>query len=585
MEPFPRATNPSLTKFYKLHDLVGEIAQLSSGMPWRPPDTQQPGSPTLPSVESTLASHPELADDLFPYDEHDELIEDTLVKACQQSDPAARLLVWTALLLADARLREVVSEHLTQPSGRLDPAHFSAASLRPAMQSALGGGDPDKASSNTLRWMEQVGIAQGRRHGSTIVALDTEKPTAFAVPAVIELITERAAHRAGFIAAPDAQARAGLALALRANHWLNLTADEFRAAAEPAPPPSAVQARPALPQELVQLDSELRRKKQAVLQGPPGVGKTHLLRGYLDWFAAPSQTAARLTTIAASVPANERTPKRIAQAVRAAGLPGIWEIVQFHPSYSYERFVRGLQPVPVPGGVTFKPVDRTIALIAAVARELGPHGDYEALLLIDEINRGDTAKLFGELLYALEYRGEPVSTPYEIDGDASLVVPSNLLLLGTMNTADQSIAMVDKALRRRFAWVSLRPDPTVIDAIPGYAGDADRAAARRLFDRVAALFAGGGPELERLQVGHSYFLPAASAAANVQESINTLAAQFAFDAWPLLEEYEAEGLLDPGALDALLAELGWSGSARPDDQRQLAAAIASWMSPSPPTTV
>ena len=577
MEPFPPAHDPSLTKFYKLHDLVGEIAQLSPGMPWR--------STSGPSVESTLATHPELADDLFLYDGSKRLVDDALLRACRHGDPSARLLVWTALLLADSRLRRVVAEHLTQPSGRLDPARFSAASLRPAMRAALNGGEPSKASSNTLSWMEQVGLARGRRQGPTVVGLDAEGPTAFAVPAVIELIAERAAH-AGFVTHGDPQVRASLALALRANHWLNLTADELRAAAVPAPAPVPIQARPPAPAEVARLDAELRRKGQAVLQGPPGVGKTFRLRRYLDWFAAPGQAGARLTTIAASVPGNERTPQRIAQAVRAAGLPGIWEIVQFHPSYSYERFVRGLQAVPVPGGVTFEAADRTMAFIAAVARELEPHGDYEALLLVDEINRGDTAKLFGELLYALEYRGEPVTTPYAIDGDASLVLPNNLLLLGTMNTADQSIAMVDKALRRRFAWITLRPDPAVIDAAPGWVGTDDRAAARRLFELVAALFSGGGPELERLQVGHSYFLPAAPAPApaSAQDSIDALAEQFAHDAWPLLEEYEAEGLLDPGAVDGLLSALGWTGTVRPADQHAFASTVAAWMSSPPATT-
>jgi len=83
-------------------------------------------------------------------------------------------------------------------------------------------------------------------------------------------------------------------------------------------------------------------------------------------------------------------------------------------------------------------------------------------LLVDEINRGDTAKIFGELLYALEYRDEPVTTPYAIGGDPTLTVPRNLLVLGSMNTADQSIAMVDKALRRRFAWLTLRPERSVV---------------------------------------------------------------------------------------------------------------------------
>ena len=75
--------------------------------------------------------------------------------------------------------------------------------------------------------------------------------------------------------------------------------------------------------------------------------------------------------------------------------------------------------------------------------------------MLDEINRGDIPNIFGELLYALEYRGEAVATPYSVDGDASLTVPTNLRLLGTMNTADRSIAVIDYALRGRSGFVFL----------------------------------------------------------------------------------------------------------------------------------
>ena len=88
--------------------------------------------------------------------------------------------------------------------------------------------------------------------------------------------------------------------------------------------------------------------------------------------------------------------------------------------------------------------------------------------MIDEINRGDISKIFGELIFALEYRKYPVSTPYEVDGDTTLALPENLLIIGTMNTADRSIALVDYALRRRFVFLDVRPDRSVIEESSGF---------------------------------------------------------------------------------------------------------------------
>ena len=101
--------------------------------------------------------------------------------------------------------------------------------------------------------------------------------------------------------------------------------------------------------------------------------------------------------------------------------------------------------------------------MAAVARSLKEKGsEVRALLVIDEINRGDISKIFGELIYALEYRDQPVASPYSVDGNSEIVIPSNLHFIGTMNTADRSIALVDYALRRRFVFLDVQPDREVI---------------------------------------------------------------------------------------------------------------------------
>jgi len=156
--------------------------------------------------------------------------------------------------------------------------------------------------------------------------------------------------------------------------------------------------------------------RQLIFQGPPGTGKTFLAR-------------------------------RLAEAV--AGNIDRVALVQFHPSYAYEDFVEGYRPTPS-GAFALRdgPVKRLAARAAA-------DPDHLFVLLIDEINRGNLAKVFGELYYLLEYRDESITLQYS---ETPFRLPRNLLIIGTMNTADRSIALLDMALRRRFRFVDLVPD-------------------------------------------------------------------------------------------------------------------------------
>lgn len=124
--------------------------------------------------------------------------------------------------------------------------------------------------------------------------------------------------------------------------------------------------------------------------------------------------------------------------------------MQFHPGYSYEDFFEGYRPDPG-GGFTLKPgpLRKTIDQ----ARE-DPSSPY--FLIIDEINRGNVAKIFGELYFLLEYRDQTVEPLYSTD-EGGLSLPRNVFVIGTMNTADRSIALVDAAMRRRFSFVPLHP--------------------------------------------------------------------------------------------------------------------------------
>ena len=172
--------------------------------------------------------------------------------------------------------------------------------------------------------------------------------------------------------------------------------------------------------ELQKIVDGLKDKRQAIFQGPPGTGKTYVA-------------------------------KRIAEWCREHG--GDFQIVQFHPSYSYEDFVEGFRPTLTDGGQAgFK---LTKGPLRRIAEKAESNPDATFILVIDEINRGNVAKVLGELYFLLEYRDEKVGLQYS---NEQFSLPRNLWFIGTMNTTDRSIALVDAALRRRFYFFGFFPD-------------------------------------------------------------------------------------------------------------------------------
>ena len=171
--------------------------------------------------------------------------------------------------------------------------------------------------------------------------------------------------------------------------------------------------------------SLLKRKKNIILQGPPGVGKTFIAR---------------------------KLAYEIMQEVKDTSI----EMVQFHQSYSYEDFIQGLRPTQK-GGFDIKE-----GIFYTFCRRALAHPEKPFFFIIDEINRGNLSKIFGELMMLIEAdkRAEKyaLKLTYSEDEEDQFYVPENLYIIGTMNTADRSLAIVDYALRRRFAFVSLQPD-------------------------------------------------------------------------------------------------------------------------------
>lgn len=219
----------------------------------------------------------------------------------------------------------------------------------------------------------------------------------------------------------------------------------------------------------------LRLKKQLVLQGVPGTGKTHVAR-----------CLARLLT---------------------HDQPGNMRLVQFHPAYSYEEFVEGIRVRSIQtdgrSEVTYPVED---GVLCAFAEQAAARPSEAHVLVVDELNRGNLPRIFGELLYLLEYRNQAVTLPYS---KRSFRLPDNLFLVATMNPLDRSAMPLDQALRRRFSFVDMPADAAVLarwleEHPPADTDETFGPRIVRLFEELNRRLARDlGPEK---QVGHSFLM-------------------------------------------------------------------------------
>lgn len=248
-----------------------------------------------------------------------------------------------------------------------------------------------------------------------------------------------------------------------------------------------------------------------IFYGPPGTGKTF-------------STAQRAVEICLGQPASD--PSAVRASYEQLVRDGRIGFVTFHQSFSYEDFVEGLRPKPMTSGAgfTLEPEAGVLKVMAERAsKQTGNH-----VLIIDEINRANISKVLGELITLLEAdkrRGAPaaitVTLPYS---KTAFSLPANLYILGTMNTADRSISLLDTALRRRFVFEELPPSPTQLAGIELDDSALDLAAILENLNLRLVYFLG-----EDAQIGHAWFMGAKTKA--------DLDRIMAFKVIPLLREY------------------------------------------------
>ena len=266
----------------------------------------------------------------------------------------------------------------------------------------------------------------------------------------------------------------------------------------------------------------LKNKKQIILQGSPGTGKTY----------SSSEIAVKL--IDENAPSDRaELMKRYKELVNKEQI----FFTTFHQSMDYEEFVEGIKPKTENGNITYELEDGVFKKACKSAESKS----NKVVLIIDEINRGNISKIFGELITLLETdkrKGKEneieAILPYSKE---KFSVPDNLYIIGTMNTADRSIGYVDYALRRRFAFITIKAD---ISAIEKYYNDNKNSDCKdnaiSLFEKIEKLIKENINkefEADDIMIGHSYFM-----AQNLEELQNKLD----YEIKPLLLEYLKDGI-------------------------------------------
>ncbi|UCC53156.1 MAG: AAA family ATPase, partial [Anaerolineaceae bacterium] len=225
--------------------------------------------------------------------------------------------------------------------------------------------------------------------------------------------------------------------------------------------------------------------------------------------------------------------------VASAATGSLVRVCTFHPAYGYEDFIEGYRPETTTGEqLTF---ERREGIFKSLCEDARTHSEQNYYLIIDEINRGDIPRIFGELLTVVERdkRGQPILLP--LSGE-TFSVPENVYIIGTMNTADRSIALLDTALRRRFGFIELMPDSAVLSsAVVGNTIPLGK----WLNELNSSILIHIGRDARNLQIGHAYLLERGRPVTDMDRFVRILQD----DIVPLLQEYCYE---DYAALSSIL---------------------------------
>lgn len=303
--------------------------------------------------------------------------------------------------------------------------------------------------------------------------------------------------------------------------------------------------------------------RQIIFQGPPGTSKTFESKRFVLRQLEPdsgvfTKRFVSQEDVSSALDAYKLTEEDYSDPESSVKLTtGGWDLVQFHPSYGYEDFIRGIE-VKADGGLpSYNSVNRIlgkIAEFAKLAEKANPNEPPKFYLVIDEINRANIATVFGELIYGLEYRDSKVSTPYEVEDRVAdpvsrtkdIVLGKNLFIIGTMNTADKSIDSIDYAIRRRFLFIDSPADRNVV--ISCYQNvsenDDENSIELLMFDAVQAVFDNESyfnDEYQKsdVRLGHTYFLRKRK-----EGYEEDFVEHFVFQIIPILREYVKDGILD-----------------------------------------